>query len=45
MARVRAAFDPSGTLNPGKILPSQNGLHATSRQPGMQPLPAEGVWV
>ena len=46
MARVRTAIDPSGRLNPDKVLPLGDG-HAEggSRKPGMQPPVAEGLWV
>jgi glycolate oxidase len=45
MARLRGAFDPSGMLNPDKILPTQNGVDGTSHTSGMQTLVPEGMWV
>jgi glycolate oxidase len=45
MARVRSAIDPSGNLNPGKILPTGAPLHGAPPQKVMQPLLAEGMWV
>ncbi len=45
MARVRSAIDPSGNFNPDKVLPTRDGVDGTARKPGMQPLPAEGMWV
>jgi glycolate oxidase len=46
MGRVRAAIDPSGHFNPNKILPVPGSdVDGTHRASGMQPLPAEGMWV
>jgi len=45
MALVRSAIDPSGNFNPDKVLPTRDGVDGTARKPGMQPLPAEGMWV
>jgi glycolate oxidase len=45
MARVRSAVEPSGRLNPGKILPSGASLHGAPDHKVMQPLVAEGMWV
>jgi glycolate oxidase len=45
MGAVRAAIDPSGNFNPAKVLPVRDGIDGTHRAPGMQPLPAEGMWV
>jgi glycolate oxidase len=45
MARVRAAVEPSGHFNPGKILPSAASLHGAPHHKVMQPLVAEGMWV
>jgi FAD/FMN-containing dehydrogenase len=41
MARVRSAIDPSGRLNPDKVLPVADG-HATHG--AMKAIP-EGMWV
>jgi FAD/FMN-containing dehydrogenase len=43
MARVRSAIDPSGLLNPGKVLPSSNGTHASTPRVGTR-IP-EGMWI
>jgi glycolate oxidase len=55
MARVRAAIDPEGRMNPDKMLPSAPACHDASvaalrRKPGMRPPPptregADGLWV
>jgi glycolate oxidase len=45
MGAVRDAIDPSGNFNPAKVLPVRDGIDGTHRVPGMQPLPAEGMWV
>jgi glycolate oxidase len=45
MGAVRDAIDPSGNFNPAKVLPVRDGIDGTHRAPGMQPLPAEGMWV
>jgi glycolate oxidase len=45
MTRVRSAVDPSGRLNPGKILPSGESLHGAPAHTVMQPLAAEGMSV
>jgi len=48
MARVRAAFDPDGLLNPGKILPGEGDGHASSpaQMGGMSVrADAEGPWI
>jgi glycolate oxidase len=44
MSRVRAAVDPTGHLNPDKVLPSRDGVDGSTRRAGMQPL-SEGMWV
>jgi len=44
MSRVRSAVDPTGHLNPDKVLPSRDGVDGSSRRAGMQPL-SEGMWV
>ena len=33
MARVRAAFDPSGSCNPGKVFPTPTSCHDTAARP------------
>jgi hypothetical protein len=49
MARLRAAFDPGGRLNPGKILPGAGGCRETSpAQLGGMSVEtgiAEGPWI
>jgi glycolate oxidase len=55
MARVRAAIDPEGRMNPDKMLPSSAACHDASvaalrQKRGMQQPPparegAEGLWV
>jgi len=47
MERLRAAFDPQRTLNPGKILPGDGeGVHAPAQMGGMRPVAvAEGPWI
>jgi hypothetical protein len=41
---VRRALDPSGNLNPAKVLPTAAVAHAVARRGGMPTL-AEGMWV
>ncbi|HKQ58167.1 MAG TPA: FAD-linked oxidase C-terminal domain-containing protein [Candidatus Eisenbacteria bacterium] len=48
MGRVRAAFDPGGRLNPGKILPGDGDAHVggPAQMGGMTVRPdAEGPWI
>src|SRR5262245_43229491 len=47
MARVRAAFDPDGLLNPGKILPGEGDSHGKPAQMGGMTVraDAEGPWI
>jgi glycolate oxidase len=45
MARVRDAIDPSGNLNPAKVLPSAETAHGAPHSNGMPQLAAEGMWV
>ena len=48
MARLRAAFDPDGLLNPGKILPGEGDAHVASpAQMGGMKVRAdrEGPWI
>jgi glycolate oxidase len=33
MSRVRAAFDPTGSCNPGKVLPTASGCHDAYLRP------------
>jgi glycolate oxidase len=44
MSRVRSAVDPTGHLNPDKVLPTRDGVDGSARRAGMQPL-SEGMWV
>jgi glycolate oxidase len=39
MARVRAAFNPTGQLSPGKVLPSADGPAVEQVSPGRRALP------
>jgi FAD/FMN-containing dehydrogenase len=43
MARVRSAIDPSGQLNPAKILPVADG-HSAVPAGATRPVP-EGLWI
>jgi glycolate oxidase len=47
MARVRSAIDPSGQLNPSKVLPAASTAHGAHAKngPGMRPPAAHGLWV
>jgi hypothetical protein len=45
MARVRNAIEPSGQLNPGKILPSSASGHGLAQRGAMPTLVPEGMWV
>jgi glycolate oxidase len=45
MRQVRQAIDPSGRLNPGKILPQPATDAPLQRQPGMRPPAPDSVWV
>ena len=45
MARVRDAIDPSGNLNPAKVLPTAESAHGAVHGNGMPQLVAEGMWV
>jgi glycolate oxidase len=45
MARVRAAIDPSGMLNPGKVLPSADAVHGAPAKGAMPALARDGLWV
>ena len=44
MARVRSAIDPSGRLNPDKVLPGPHPSPLPRGEGAMQPVP-EGMWV
>jgi glycolate oxidase len=45
MGRVRSAFDPSGNLNPDKVLPTAAAAHGATQRTGMPHLVPEGMWV
>jgi glycolate oxidase len=45
MAHVRDAIDPSGNLNPAKVLPTAETAHGAIHSNGMPQLAAEGMWV
>jgi glycolate oxidase len=45
MARVRDGIDPSGNLNPAKVLPTAETAHGAVHSNGMPQLAAEGMWV
>jgi glycolate oxidase len=45
MSRVRAAIDPTGNFNPGKVLPSADARHGASQRGAMPTLVADGPWV
>ncbi len=45
MARVRAAIDPSGNFNPGKVLPSTAPVHGAPQRAAMTALGNPDLWV
>src|SRR5205807_2481642 len=45
MARVRTAIDPSGNLNPNKVLPAPHAAHGLGQRAAMPALVPEGMWV
>jgi glycolate oxidase len=45
MARVRVAIDPSGMLNPAKVLPTASAEHGVPAGKAMRALAAEAMWV
>jgi hypothetical protein len=44
MAKARSAVDPSGRLNPAKVLPVASPHHTPGQRASMPAVP-EGLWV
>jgi glycolate oxidase len=45
MRRVRLAVEPSGMLNPNKVLPVRDGVDGTPTRSGVQARIPDGMWV